>query len=407
VGRILSISRIHNARPVMLFAGTLACFLLLGSCGRDRDSRTVDADSKIQKAETCTAFLSDRGLKDFLSLADRNAAGKEVTLDDANELAESTVYISWRQSYVPEQLSVEIIGRSMLIAMAGREALTARQRAAHEPVPLTLNLQEILKHRNHITAFLDDFIREDRVCEVYDLLAQYLPASDMPDTLRIEFLAGLPEMRFSEGAFLIDAGLAWAIGHGQMVKALTSMLYRMITSYERPSLREVRGVDLLLYTLRQVHHEAIPAYIDAIDKKSFDYRYTRLSGASVSEFELLQKAHIALRSLQEHLAAVRAKQTPSHDDWLVFHRFLIEDNNAHQTGWFMARTIADQLGQDRLQQVARSVADFFAAYQEACTHMPQRPDIPRMTEEWFIVNPPRLSQENAAWLIGELRRLFP
>ena len=272
--------------------------------------------------------------------------------------------------------------------------------------PVVLNFRETLQHRHLIGAFLDDFLRQDRICDVFTLLQDYLPAEELPDTLRLEFLASRPEIRYHDDTFQIDAGMAWAIGPTQLARALASIFYRMATSYELPSFTALQGPDLLMHTLRLVHHDAIPATIDRIDEKSFDVRHRGLAGWSVSEYALLSNAHHALKSLETSLPALLALEDPTAGDWSVFHRAFIRNNSTLAAGWFMARTIIDQLGWARLRAVGRSPADFFAAYLEAGALLPRHTDAPLHSEKWFLAHAPVPDEQTAAWIVAELRRRF-
>ncbi len=393
-------------RPSRLLA-LAACAAVLGACGGGQTRQDAPDAPRAQRTRACAAVISDQGLREFVALAERAASGGEVALEDLNSLVATDVYARWRRSFTPDSLLAAPVARHMFIAMQGREQLPDQQRAKVARLDLVLNFQQTIERRGEIAAFISEFTGAERVCDVYRLLGDYLPAGDLPETLRLEFVAGLPEIRLVDGTLFVDASLAWASGHEQLVRALASILYRQISHVEGVAPHRAHGADILLQSLRLVRNEAIAAFIDGIVDKTYDIRHGRLAGASARPDDLLGSAYRTLTILDAQLAAVRTNPAATDEDWLHLHRLFAGTQAWISVGWLMANTINDQLGLAHLREAGRSVPDLFAAYQEACALLPTHTDAAARTADWYIANAPAFSPENAAWLDRELRRLFP
>lgn len=407
----------HNApRRRRQAAPALGLVLLLGAlstgCGDSQDQATADrrtggAPQALLAARSCPLLVSRAGLQDFWTLSDRIAAGERYSLEDLVELADSPSWQLWRRSYLQDIVQAEPIGRALFIALIGRDQLPERQRDRTIRLDLVRNFELTRDRRQEITAAVDRFIEQERGCEIRDRLQGYLPAAALPDTLRIEFMVGLPELRLFEDVFMVDAGLAWAAGQEQLTRFLTSTLYKRLTLVEGPIPGNARGVDILLHSLRLVRNEAVAAYIDQAPEIAFEPRHPILGRVSPKPDEFASQALRTLTSLDAGITQVRALAEPTDEDWRNLYRLFVGAQSWQPTGWFMARTIADQLGTARLQEVGRSVPDLVAAYQEAASGLPGTTEAGRGTLEWFLASAPAFSADNAAWLDRELRRLFP
>jgi hypothetical protein len=395
----------------------LAGAVLAAGCGRP--GTTEDRATAEYRAEGCAAVVSLRGVRDFYALADRAAetaaialpAGDHDALDavlgDLNALASGGVYDRWRRSYLPQVLRPEQIGRNMFIAMVGREGLPDRLQAKTARTDLVLNYRQTLDRRREITDFLESLGREDGVCAVFARLRDWVPREALPETLRCEFLVTQPEIRFVDGTFFIDASLAWAKGRGQLTDALASTLYKQTRHLDGPHPGQAHGADILLHSLRIVVNEAVGAYLNRSLEIAYDPRHERLANASARPDDLAGSAYRTLEALDRHLTRVLALPEPGDDDWTMLYRLFVGAQSWHTTGWLMARTIVDQLGEKRLREAAGTVPGFFAAYHEACAKRPTGTDAPPDTAAWFVANAPCFSEANQTWLDRELRRLFP
>lgn len=389
----------HNATGSLLvrLAPAIALLLVVGACGNG-DQR---ADS--WTAVSCPLVIDDSALRSFWDLADRD----DPSLETMHAEAESNVWRFWRRSFIHDAVRAETVGRAMFIALVGREQLPERVRDRIVSLDLVRNFELTRDRRAEIVTAVERFVAEERGCEVFAALEGWLPATELPDTLRLTILPGLPEIRFFEDVFLLDAGLVWASGQVQIARFLASSLYKQRTLVEGSRPTSAQGADVFLHSLRLVRNEGVPAYLDDMPEIGFDPRHTIIGRAAPKPDELCLQAIRTLESVDAGLTRVLAIESPTQDHWENLYRIFVGAQSWQATGWFMSRTIADQLGVARLQQAGRSVPDFVAAYQEACGHLPDATTAPRGSLDWFLASAPALSEANAAWIDRELRRLFP
>ena len=394
------------AGPGLLLVGLL---LTMGACGDGGhgDDRTDAETGGARLARGCALVIDDHSLQAFYALADRVAAGQEVPLEEMTDLVSEPIWDRWRRSFEPEPLAAARVGRALFIALRGREDLPDRLRDKAAPSDLVGNYKLTLERREQIVPFVDAFIAEEIGCEVFGVLSPWLDASAMPDTVRIDVLVGHPEIRLYEDHVMLDAGLAWAAGREQLVRFLASVIYRDRDTIDGRDPDHARGEAILLETLRLVRNEAIPSLLDRMTEVTFDPRHRLLAGASPQPDEICLQAQRSIISLDSALDHVRSLAEPGDEDWMHLYRLFVGARSVQPTGWYMARVIEERFGQERLAAAKASVADFFAAYQEAALQSPPEPSAADGTLAWYLETAPRLSADNAAWLDVELRRQFP
>ena len=233
-----------------------------------------------------------------------------------------------------------------------------------------------------------------------------MPAEQLPDTLRIDLLAGYPEMRRFEDHVLLDAGMAWASGRGQLPGFVASLVYRDVASLEGRQPANASGEAILLETLRLVFNEVAPAHLDQITTLVFDRRHDLLAGASPSPEAIGEQATRTLRSLAGGLRGVRAREPSDDAQWQQLYRLFVGAQSWQATAWFLGEVIDDRLGRARLHEAVRHPADLFAAYHEACAVPAKDDGATPQTLAWFVANPPSLGDGNVTWLTERLRAYF-
>ena len=392
----------HHNRTALVLA--LGLFLAAGCGGGGGDDQAQTAAGTVHVAGSCPMVTTDHVLAAFLDAVDR---GDAVTLEDCIALADGPVWSRWRRSFEPEVPSAEVVGRTLFVTLRGEEFLSKQLQTKKILNDLEVNYRVSREHRARIRRFVDTAIADDFGCAVRANLDGWVPADALPETLRFDFVVSHPEIRFYEDRFMIDGGMAWAAGQDQLGRFLASVVYKDTATIDGDGPGDAEGADILLQCLRIVRNEAVPAYLDNLPEVTFDPRHQLLKNASPVPEELCGQATRTLRTLDRNLSFVRAKDAPTRDDWLSLYRLFVGAQSWQPTGWYMARVIADNLGVERLQESSRTVPDFWSTYQEAAALMPETPTADRGMIEWHLQSAPSFSDDNAAWIDRELRRLFP
>ena len=392
----------------------LALLALAAGCGGDGSGQRTAGDAGAgadhagrQVAAGC-ALVTDRSAVDqFYALADRVAAGEDLSLEEMGQVVSAPAWEHWRRSYEPERVPASRIARALFITLRGQDELPPRLRDKPYRVDLVRNYEVALEHREQILPYLERFIADEVICGVPQYLEGWLPAAVRTDTLHVEFVVGQPEIRLYEDRFLVDPGMAWAAGREQMVRFLASTLYRHVAVIEGTDPDRASGPQIALECLRVVHNEGIPAYLDRVADIAFDGRHPLLASRGAVPERFCEQAMRTLESLDATLARLRAWPDADDEQWQQVLRLFIGSQSWRPTGWYMARVIAAELGEERLEEVSPSVAGFWAAYAEAAARTPAEPTAAPGTVPYFLQQAPPLSAENVAWMEAELTRLFP
>ncbi len=404
--KITSPTRRHNHAAAWLLAG--AGLLFVAACGGGGDSQPQkNAAGNVFRAEDCALVINDEALADFYDLADRVAAGEEVDVEAMGAVVARPVWDRWRRSFEPEHLTASRVGRALFIALRGRDALPERIRDKTAPSDLIGNFRVTLDQRERIEAFVEAFRTDELACGVFTVLADWIEPSAMPDTLRIDLMVGHPEIRLYEDHVMLDASLAWAAGRNQLVRFLASTVYRDVATIAGRDPDKAKGSGILLETLRLVRNEAVPAYLDDLIEVTFDPRHRLMANASPVPDQVCLQAQRTIISLDASLHHVLALPDAGDEDWTQLYRLFVGGRSIQPCGWYMARVIESRFGRDRLVAATRTVADFFAVYQEAALLSPAEPTTATGSVGWFLETAPPFSAENAAWLDRELKQRFP
>ncbi len=357
-------------------------------------------------SDRCALTVDRSAVDQFYRLADRVAAGEVVSLEEMGQVVSAPVWEHWRRSYHPERVPASRVARALFIALRDQDELPPRLRDKPYRVDLVRNYEVALDHRERILPFMEAFIADEVACGVAPYLDGWLPRAVLADTLHLEFVVGQPEIRLYEDRFLVDPGMAWAAGREQMVRFLASTLYRDRAVIEGTDPDRAAGPQIALECLRVVHNEAIPAYLDRVAEIAFDGRHPLLASRGAVPERFGDQAMRTLESLDTMLTRLRGWQDADDAQWEQVLRLFIGSQSWRPTGWYMARVIAAELGEPRLQEVAGSVAGFWTAYARAAARTPGEPTEPPGTVGALLQQAPRLSPQNVAWMDAELTRLF-
>lgn len=403
--KIVTTPGAHNRTGHALVGGALATLLLVSACGDRAADHSGEAASG-PAVLPCAVVLDDQALRAFYDVADRVAAGQTVTLEELGNLAATPVLDHWRRSFAPENLTSAWAGRMMFLALVGEDQLPERLRTKSRRPELVLSYQTAIEQRRHIEDFIATLASSDILCGIRGEVEPWLEPGVLPDTLRVEVLAGYPEIRLFEDRLLLDGGLAWASGREQLPRFLAAILYNRFGAMPGPQPADVSGDAILLESLRLITNLVAPALIERTEQIIYDKRHQLLGRSAPNPTVIADQAHRTLLILDPSLTRVREQVETTDEDWLQLYRLFVGAQSWQATGWYVGQIIDERLGRERLHQAVRHPADLIAAYHEAVQATDGSTMATPQTLRWYFDSPPAFSDDNARWLEDRLRAYF-
>lgn len=404
--KIVMTGDVHNrTRSIILGLVVFAASVMIGCGGGDATTETAPRGRTITST-TCPLVVTDHAMQAVCDLADRVASGDTVSLEDMGREFSKSALDRWRRSFTPDVLPAAWTARMLFTALVGREHLPPRFQAKPVQMDLVSSYTESIANRTLIQRSVDTFIDDDLGCRVHDVLDKWIAPGTMPDTLRIDFVIGLPEIRLFEDRILLDAGLAWAAGYEQLPRFIASALYSRHAAFPGTDPDQAHGEAIVFETLRLIVNTGVPAYLDQMPDLVFDKRYRLLAGSSPNAESVCKQAYLSLRSLDDHLEQVRHIAEPTDENWDRVYRLFVGAQSWQSTGWFMCQTVADRLGESRLRATGGHPADLIEAYAEACGVEHPSASGPPQTRTWYLAHAPALSDDNLQWLLDGMRAYF-
>ncbi len=388
----------------MLLVGLGALVIATGGCGGSGSE--VPSQTGVHTASGCPANVTTTGSDAFVAAADRAAAGDVMSPDDLQALVERPVWTLWRRSYEPEIASPEAAALTVFAGLRGLQALSPAQTVKVTRRDLMSCYAFDMQKRVAITKFLTAYVRDDASCAVWSLMRQWIQPTNLPDTLRIDFLPMKAEIRRYEGHFLVDPGLAIVSGRDQLTHMLTSVLYRAVEAVPGPRGDAVEGPDAVAQTFRVLRNEGVAAYIDDLPHLFFGREHPLLRNAAPVPEDICDQATRSLVYVDDALAHILAADEPAPDYRPVF-RYFIGAQSWQPTGWFMAAVIRDRQNEARLQQASRTVADFVDAYQTAALAESPSPPAPHGTAAYTVQHAPAFAPDVYVFIRSTLRADLP
>jgi hypothetical protein len=394
----------HNA-PARRAAAILVLVFgaALVGCQGSRSATTAPA---AHVAQRCALVVDTSGLDAFWAVADHlQAAPDTPTAAVGAQIADLPVWRRWRESYAPNVISSVQLGLILRAAVLGPKTLPPDEARKLVRRDIVRSQNFTLAQRAHVQEFVKTFVAEETACGAWSLARAWVRPAALPDTLRVDLMAGNAEIRLFEGHYLVDAGLALVCGREQTTRLLASVLYRKLEAPDGPSPGEVKGDAVLTESLRLIRNEGIAAYIDDLPNLFFGREHPSLAGAAPVPEDVCATARLNLLYI-EQVVAGQLPQPAAARNFEGVHLNLVGSRGWQATGWFMGTVIARRLGEPRLQAAARSVADFLTTYQEPALANPPQSSAAPGTLDYFVETAPTFSPPVLAVLrqsLGEPR----
>ncbi|MFO7654444.1 MAG: DUF5700 domain-containing putative Zn-dependent protease [Candidatus Krumholzibacteriia bacterium] len=386
-----------DAAAALVAAGLLLGLAACGSGEGDGDTEAASGAAGDVVRLECPVVITTTGLEAFLDLTGEIQAENRIPPGRKGELASLPIYDLLLRSY-DEPVPAELLDRLVLYATVGRTSSGGLRRLEGEKLPantgMIASMGYVVDNGPAVTAAVERLIAADLGCKVAERARGFVPAADIPDPLRIDFLAADAELRFFEDRFLVDAGLAAALDVDQLERALASSLYRKYGAPVHANPVTVEGAAALHSTWGAVVHGGVGSWIDEFETLYMDTDHPRLSRYTMPVPEEIMARGV--RQLGNVIAATadaladtqQVADGQEGDRGLAAHKLLAPSGGYSSVGFAMARLIERRLGEERLRSSANSVAAFLTAYQEAALRNPDQPTSTEGSYNWYLERMP-------------------
>lgn len=220
-------------------------------------------------------------------------------------------------------------------------------------------------HRGAIDALLAEYRDEGHACKVYELAEKWIDAGRMPENFVIQFLPGKPELRSHHGSLIADTSLLLAGGSDQLDRQLVGILYRDRQALDGANPLEVEGEESVAQAIRIMMNEGVAAWIDDMPHTHFNNLHPRLRKVSFVPENIYRVGIRGIKIYNSNLPEMLADEAVMAERGQQLARAITGAGALTQGGYCMAAAIASRLGEEKLQAVRLSPADFLAAFQEA------------------------------------------
>ena len=383
--------RPHNESPrwptaaviaVALGVGLLA--LALGCQPAQDNNGRGDADgvgsgegvSERTVASGCPLVVTTSAYTAFLDLAQEVKSAGTFGDAAAGRLAAHPIYTRWVRSFESPQVTAHTLDSWVARAFLGRSyELPDQQRV---PFPGTYaSLEYDFDRAGEIIAELNRFNTAETGCRALDLLDGFVRPGRLPDTLRVDFLAGNVEIRRFDNHAMVDVGLALALGQTQLAHLLASVLYQDVEFIPGSHPKDTSGAAAVYNTWRVVLNGGIAAWLEDLPNLYFGNDHPRLKNANPVPEPIFARAARTLADLDPLLTRLLADPESLARQGTELNKYLIGSQAYQAVGLAMVTLIDRRLGVARLQQSCHAVSDFLDAYQEAAALNPESPTGPR------------------------------
>lgn len=258
-------------------------------------------------------------------------------------------------------------------ATASKRGAPGRSGSKAAKVPKRKDLVDALTWARDHGSELDSLVHvvstTPLACGILSAVAGYLQPELLPDTLRVSFLVAGPDVRWTGGRMLVDAGVVAAAGSARLPRLLAAQLYYALGPASGPEPAAAGGgAEALAATFAKLHRNGVTGWIEDFPEVEFDDTHPIVGRPEKERQNWHRLAVRALSTIQEMLPALLADPAVLAAKGTLVDDLLRGNGSYRATGYAMAALVATRLGEPRLQAAARGTpADFLTAYQEAAT----------------------------------------
>lgn len=398
-------SRRHKSRFLVL--GLAGLTALLTGCGGGNETEQGNGGGETVIAETGRVVVDPSGWQGFKALATRAVNGDGVDRAEFEALAETPSFAAWRASYkVGPAPSTLRVANWMERTFELELGIETPRKPNSDLRAFTVSYRWSWDQRERVDHRLEALLSSGAAA-LDRRLDAWIPASRLPDTLRVHVLPGKPELRYMDGHIFVDTGVLAAGTQDQLVRQLSGLAYRNLGAIAGSDPLAEQGAASVAQIFRLLVNEGMGHWLDDLPHTTFEQDHPSLYKVRPVPENYWRYGALSLGRLDEGLAGFIGDPVGLDSGGRELVRSFIAGGGLSQGSWCMATVIAEVLGQERLRSASRSVADFAAAYQEAAlrnpTPLPELHEVP----DAYHLTMPAFSPEVWAWLEPLLQRTFP
>ncbi len=380
--------------------------LTVSACSRDAATEGKPSSQAADPVADCALTTDTSAWTAFKEVADRIAAGADVTKEELIAFGNLPTVTLWRHSMEPGGFPALLVGNWLEGTFWEELDRKERQKRSANRTIFTRSYHYSLNHRDRIDRRLAE-LTGPRKCDVSEIARFWIEPGLLPQTLTIHFLPAKAEIRIFEGSLLVDTGLVGASRVDQLIRQMAALLYSRYQSLPGPNPIMVEGDEAVAHSFRLLMNVGVACWIEQAATLEFDRGHITLgkTGSIPEEFFLTTQDAIGL--MNRKLGSMLDDEARMAEEGTAFAKRLARSEAFSATGYGMSSVIAARLGEDRLRQVSRSVPAFLAAYQEAAAANPFPIPVPGdLGHELFQTVPP-LDPDIFTKLHAMLTRIFP
>ena len=406
---------LHNAaaacstlfgRDVLILLLLVIPVLAITACSQDAGTKEKPSAQAADPGTNCAVTTDTSAWAAFKEVADRIAAGADVTKEELDAFGDLPTVTLWRNSLQPRVPTAWRLGNWLEGTFWKELGHEGKQKSNNDRTTFRRSYRYSLDYRDRIDKRLAE-LTGPRKCEVAELARFWIEPGLLPETLTIHFLPAKAEIRIFEGSLLVDTGLVGAGSASQVIHQMASLFYRKYQSVPGPNPIEQEGAEAVAHSLRVMMNEGLAGWIEQTVDFDFDTKHPVMYKVKITPEDFFLNTQKAIALFNNQLGPMLDDEARMAENGLAFARRLSFMNAFGQTGYGMSAVIVARLGEDRLRAVNRSVPSFLAAYQEAASLNPLPVPVPGEPDSELFQTVPPLDPDIFNKLHAMLTRVFP
>ena len=393
-------------RSVLTLLILVIPILVVTACSQDAGTGEKPSAQAADPGTGCAVTTDTSAWTAFKGVADRIAAGANVTKEELDAFGELPTVTLWRNSLQPNVPTARRLGNWLEGTFWKELSREGFEKSNADRATFKRSYRYSLDHRDRIDARLAE-MTGPRKCEVAEMASFWIEPGLLPETLTIYFLPAKTEIRIFEGSLLVDTGVVSASRVDQIFRQMASLLYRKYQFVPGPNPIKLEGAEAVAHSLRIMMNEGLAGWIEQVADLYFDIGHPVLHKVRPIPEDFFLNTQKTITLFNSQLGPILDDETGTAENGLALVKRLATRGAFGQTGYGMSAVIAARLGEERLRAASRSVPSFLAAYQEAASLNPVPMPTPGEPDIELFQTVPPLDPDIFTKLHAMLTRVFP